>query len=54
VLEHFCLAAIDQHQSPARVAHIERLKVLVQHQDSAHRPYLQLRIKKSVGICAPL
>src|SRR5258707_4323176 len=36
VFEHLSLAAVHQDQSSACVAHIQRLVVLVQHQDSAH------------------
>src|SRR5581483_81630 len=45
VLEDFRLAAVHQNQSSSRVANIEWLVVLVQHQDSAHL-YLPARIKK--------
>ena len=38
-------AAVHQHQSPSRITHIQRLVVLVQHQDSAHQSYLPVRIK---------
>ncbi len=36
VLQHLSLTALDQHQSPSRVTHVQRLVVLVEYQDSVH------------------
>ena len=59
MFEHLCLAAVHQDQSSSRITHIQRLIVLVQHQDSAHplAPYAYQKADRpiekasSVQIC---